>query len=420
MKKSFNKNKIQLVIAILVMANFLIPVNLLAQDGQGASDASLTEQLDPEIRRLKQEIDKYQQQLTELDKQRQTYENSIRAKQQEITNLKNQTGILNDSIAKLALEVLQSELEIQKTQLEIENNQLEIKHQENEINGQKNQIGEVIRSIDRQQRGENYLEILILNGNLGNFFKEVNELQVLQQGLVDKLDSLNELKDRLDQKKQALEARKSQLIKLRDSLKDKNDKLERDKLVKNQILGRTKGQETEFQKLLAEVKAEQAAINSDIQNLELEARKKLQATGQLPADESSFIWPVPSRAITAYFHDPDYPYRYVFEHPAIDLGKTPQGTPFRAVKSGYVARVKLNGASYGYILIVHAGGLSSVYGHISKAYVNEGDYVIQGQVIGLTGGTPGTTGAGNLTTGPHLHLEIRLNGIPVDPLQYLP
>ncbi|MDP2586536.1 MAG: peptidoglycan DD-metalloendopeptidase family protein [Candidatus Komeilibacteria bacterium] len=415
MHKILNKKKIIVILAIFVVANFLLPKTAFL-----ALDGNLAEQLDPEVARLKGEIDQYQKQLSELDKQRQTYENSIRAKQQEITNLKNQTEILDDSIAKLALEVQQSELEIQKAQLEIENNQLEIKHKENEINGQKDQIGEVVRSIDQSQRGENYLEILILNGNIGNFFKEVNELQVLQQGLVNKLDTLNELKSDLDQKKQSLENRKGLLVKLRDSLNNKNDLLEQDKNVKINILSKSKGQEAEFQKLLAEVKAEQAAINSDIQNLELEARKKLQAKGQLPTDETGFIWPVPSRVVTAYFHDPRYPYRFVFEHPAIDIGKTPQGTPFRAIKSGYVARSKLNGTSYGYILLVHAGGLSSVYGHMSKSYVNEGDYVIQGQVIGLTGGRPGSTGAGNLTTGPHLHLEIRLNGIPVDPLQYLP
>ncbi|MFA6304712.1 MAG: peptidoglycan DD-metalloendopeptidase family protein [Patescibacteria group bacterium] len=418
---NLRKTAKNLFFSFLLAVGLIFPQNifLLAQEQSTITTVDSLEQTDPEIQRLKEEINKYQNQLTELDKQRKTYENSIRVKQQSITTLKNQTEILNDSIAKLALEVQQSQLQIEKTQLEIENNQLEINQKEKEIKNQQAKIGEVIRSIDQHQRQTSYLQILIVKGNLGSFFKEASELKVLEQGLLSQLQNLNDLKNQASQKKIALESRKAQLVKLTGVLKDKNDLLEGDKSAKTQLLSRTKGQEAEFQKLLAQVKAEQNSINADIQDLELKARQKLQQSGQL-TDEDSFIWPIPSRTVTTYFHDPDYPFRYVFEHPAIDVGKTPQGTPFRAAKSGYVARVKINGSSYGYILLVHNGGLSTVYGHASKSYVNEGDYVIQGQVVGLTGGMPGTTGAGNLTTGPHLHFEVRLNGIPVDPLQYLP
>jgi len=309
----------------------------------------------------------------------------------------------------------------EKTNLEIQNNQLEIDRQHEEIVNQKNKMSSVLKTIDKLDHQQSYLEILILKGSLGNFFKEVNELQTLENGLKDDLSGLEESKIQLENKKNLLEARKSQLSQLKEKITENTEKISVDKKTKDQLLTSTKGQESNFQKLLAEVQAEQAKINSDIQNLEIEARKKLaEKNGTLPADDG-FIWPVASRKVTAYFHDPEYPFRYIFEHPAIDIGATPQGTPIRAAGSGYVAKVQFRGdSSYAYLMIVHADGLSTVYGHISKPYVSQDNFVVQGEVIALSGGSLGGIGSGNLTTAPHLHFEVRLNGIPVDPLKYLP
>ena len=183
----------------------------------------------------------------------------------------------------------------------------------------------------------------------------------------------------------------------------------------------TKSSESAFKRLLAQAKAEQQEVNSDILDLQLRVKEKVEKIKKAGTNASdTFVeWPVESRVVTASFHDPDYPFRYLFEHPAIDI-RAKQGTKIYAPADGYVARVKDAGMGYSYIILIHDNQLSTVYGHVSAIYVHEDSYVNAGDVIGLSGGMPGTRGAGPFTLGPHLHFEVRLNGIPVNPLEYLP
>lgn len=99
-------------------------------------------------------------------------------------------------------------------------------------------------------------------------------------------------------------------------------------------------------------------------------------------------------------------------HPGVDLG-APIGTPIKPVKAGKVIEADYVTDGYGNtILIDHGQGLTSRYAHLSKIDVVVGEDVTTGTVIGLVGVT-------GHTTGPHLHLEIRQDGIPLNPLTVL-
>lgn len=98
-------------------------------------------------------------------------------------------------------------------------------------------------------------------------------------------------------------------------------------------------------------------------------------------------------------------------HSGVDFG-TPLGTPILAVLDGVVVTAG-PGGGYGNVVIVkHADGLSTVYAHLSIIYVKPGEFVKQGQVIALSGNT-------GVSTGPHLHFEVRKDGTPTDPIPYL-
>lgn len=127
-----------------------------------------------------------------------------------------------------------------------------------------------------------------------------------------------------------------------------------------------------------------------------------------------FIWPVKG-VITADFHDADYVKVFGVAHQAIDIAVA-QGTPVKAITDGIVQATRDGGATgYSYVLIGHRNGYSSLYGHVSKFLVSPGDYVKAGQVIAMSGGRPGTPGAGRMTTGAHVHLEVLKDGEHVDP-----
>ena len=101
----------------------------------------------------------------------------------------------------------------------------------------------------------------------------------------------------------------------------------------------------------------------------------------------------------------------VSNHTGLDIGAS-IGTPIKAAAAGTVTFSGYKG-SYGYMVVIsHSDEVETYYGHCSKLYVTAGQKVNQGDVIAAVGNT------GN-STGPHLHLEIRVNGVAYNPQNYL-
>ena len=102
-------------------------------------------------------------------------------------------------------------------------------------------------------------------------------------------------------------------------------------------------------------------------------------------------------------------------HKGLDL-LADVGTSVYAAKSGRVVSATQNKGMGKYIIIRHRSNLLTIYGHLSNCFVSKGDYVRQDQVIGSVGKTGNAKAAGML---PHLHFEIRKDGVPLDPLEYI-
>jgi len=377
--------------------------------------------LDAEIQNLQDEITAKQKKIEELKDKESQYQQQIRQKQGEQATLKNQITTLDDNINKTEVQLQSTQISIDKTALEIKKVNLEIQEKEEDILQKKEYLKSLLQLMAKND-DKSALEILFTNTSLSEFLDQVQYLKNLNGNMQTVLDQVKEIKIALEQQQENLAKKKQELEELKTRLDEQRAEINDQKINKQYVLDKTRQSEKEYQKLLNSAKAEQNAANDSIVAAEQAIRAKLleqQGKNALVFNEGEFLWPVPKNVITAYFHDPDYPYRNVFEHPAIDI-RAKQSTPIRAAASGYVAKAKDGGYGYSYIMIVHGDGLSTVYGHVSRIDVKADQFVTQGQVIGLSGGMPGTPGAGYLTTGSHLHFETRLNGIPVNPLNYLP
>lgn len=131
-------------------------------------------------------------------------------------------------------------------------------------------------------------------------------------------------------------------------------------------------------------------------------------TGSAPG---VLAWPV-SGTITSPFGYRRNPFGGGMEfHQGLDIA-APMGTTITAAAAGTVISAGWYGGYGNYILIDHGGGMATGYGHCSQIFVSVGQHVQKGQAIGAVGST-------GYSTGPHVHFEVRINGKPVDPAQYL-
>lgn len=378
--------------------------------------------LDDEISDLNLKIQNQKKQLETLQQRQQEYQAQIELKQRDKINLNNQLAILENRLAKAQLDIESVNIEIDKTGLEMKKIEIDSDDLDLTIEKQKTHIASLLRSMYKQDQIST-LEILLLNDSLSDFLDQAQYLADTNKEIGESLDSLKADKARLEQNKIALDDKNTELAALKSKLEEKRSNLSYEQSNKTYILEETKSSEKEYQALLQKSKREQQQAEAEIANAEQLIRQKMSQKdkNKLNSGNNTIAWPVPKNVIVASFHDADYPYRNIIgEHSAVDI-RAKQGTNLTAAADGYVAKVKFDGnRNYAYIMIIHGNGLATVYGHVSAVYVMTDQYVTQGQAIGRSGGMPGGIGSGGFTTGPHLHFEVRLNGLPVNPENYLP
>lgn len=423
------------------------------------TDDAAAPTVDPEVflNRVKQELDlsktDYHQLLNSISdakaRLQQVTEESLSLKEQ-LQNVDDQMVVAKNKLVSVIGQVVEKENEIILISEDIEEREIALNYQKELLRDYFRLIyqeeGEFL-SVDKDGSVDAF-KLLLMDGSVGENLRKIEYFELLNEAGQQMVMKLDEIFKELSVKRNDLNDKKEKFAVLQEQLTLEKDQLEMQKQAKEKLLQITLGQEEIYSQLLEQTQKEQEQLINDIKNLAnavnfiqgkilqegpnfdpnkylslLDYKTQVLYNFQienygLTTDE--FIWPVdPDRGISAYFRDPGYVGVFGVQHNAVDIPEY-QGSPVRAVADGVVYTARDNGYGYNYIILAHAGGFMTIYGHVTTILVDEGQTVTQGSIIALSGGMPGTLGAGYMTTGPHLHFEVRLNGLYVDPLEYLP
>ena len=234
-----------------------------------------------------------------------------------------------------------------------------------------------------------------------------NEIMEFRQSVVDELRRLQE---EIAGKKADLETQRTAQEDAKTELEATLSELDAQRAEANALVAEIENNESEYQTALDEIDAEEEAIQAEIVRL---SRELAAANGDTGAALGGYIWPVSSRRITSPFgpRNTGIPGAST-NHKGVDIGGVGYTTEVHAAKAGTVI-VSQRSSSYGeYVVVSHGSGNTTLYAHMSSRSVSVGDYVDQGDVLGITGST-------GISSGPHLHFEITENGSRVNPLNYL-
>ncbi|EDO6595614.1 M23 family metallopeptidase [Campylobacter coli] len=213
----------------------------------------------------------------------------------------------------------------------------------------------------------------------------------------------------LDSKLSDISTKREELLEKSKELELANTQMQKSIEEKAQQYAAIEDKIASFEEALGLEAENNLTITDRLDNLKLTNEQQVGILGQIPNG-----WPIENKGITGKFGWREHPLLQRREfHPGIDL-RAAVGTPIYAPASGVVEFSGYSNNGYGYnVILLHNFGFKTVFAHMQrKDVVKAGQFVNKGQLIGYTGNT-------GLSTGPHLHYEVRFINKTLEPLYFL-
>ncbi|MFA5821226.1 MAG: peptidoglycan DD-metalloendopeptidase family protein, partial [Candidatus Gracilibacteria bacterium] len=396
---SSNFRKIGAVLAVFAV--------VLAQSVSYAEVIDSQEFLD----RLKQELNlsksDYRQILDTINANKQNLKNldeETMTLQEQLDNLDQQADFTTSKLIDVVKQIVKMENEVALLNEQIETKEVALEYQ-------KELLKDYLRVMYEEQNtyfnvdangNVDTMKLLFADESVSEVLKNMNYIEMLDIAGREMLDTLDALTNELEDSKKQDKEKRLELNDLRNELAVKKQELDLAVASKQNLLNITAGQESIYEQLLEQSVAEQEDVLNDMKELasavEFIEQKIKEDPNFDPKEYSNLLdkrvtalyefrakfgdsemnglsWPIdPERGISAFFRDQGYRAIFGFEHNAIDI-PIAQGSAVRAPADGVVYKTRDNGYGYNYIIVAHAKGYQTTYGHVSDILVEEGESV---------------------------------------------
>ncbi|HTY13625.1 MAG TPA: peptidoglycan DD-metalloendopeptidase family protein [Candidatus Omnitrophota bacterium] len=254
----------------------------------------------------------------------------------------------------------------------------------------------------------NYLDLLFSTRSMADFINRAYFFGQIIENDAELISSINGEYHQYKNKKEKLVNVTEEIKGLAKEINQKRTEIAEQAEEEKGVWSDLKERRESYEKNIADLEKSSEKLTRVIQEKMAERKK----AGISAHGSGSLDWPLRGRITSPFGYRRD-PFRGgTHMHTGIDIANS-YGEIIRAADGGEVI---FSGWWDGYgkaVVIDHGKNMSTVYGHMSRIYVENGNKVSKGQIIGLVGST-------GYSTGPHCHFEVRINGKPVNPMKYLP
>ena len=364
----------RVLIAATLLCTLLVPAA-----GTLANSGDKLEKIRSDLGRVREQIDAREDKAAPI--------------QEEVDRLNDDMIALRNQLGRIDAEVARVEAEVRSAQARIDETQAKIDKIEDLATEQ---------AVSLYKAGSTDTIDALLNAtSLSELDAKVEMLCMAAEESTGALIQFGRLRVTIEDQNRDLFAKKEELETIQE---EKSKSLAKMDELHGKLAERLAKLEREMDELHSHEGELESAANALV--AEIRAKSASASVRALGTSSAGYIWPL-NGAITSYYGP-----RWGSMHTGIDIDGT-TGQPVVASKAGTVIMVSSYSGYGNAVIIDHGGGYQTLYGHFSSFAVSSGQTVSQGQVVGAVG----CTGS---CTGDHLHFEVRVNGSPTDPMQYLP